>query len=145
MMKKSALLGLALALTLLPTGCGQDAAAPSAESPDSSYAEVQDTAPSSSEILSFSYAEVQDVYGENDPGVLRDGFQNTSPLKISNAEEAVQRATAECTVSYDSVTCRYDSEADMWDVCFFTAGVAGGGQDVYLNSSGVTCLIVYGE
>lgn len=126
-MKKSALLGLALALTLLPAGCGQDAAAPSAEIP------------------SFSYAEVQDTYGENAPGVLRDGFQNTSPLAVSSAEEAVQRAAAECTISYDSVTCRYDSEADMWDVSFFTAGVLGGCQDVYLNGSGVTCLIVYGE
>ena len=126
-MKKSALLGLALALTLLPAGCGQDAAAPSAEIP------------------SFSYAEVQDTYEENTPGVLRDGFQNTSPLAIGSAEEAAQRAAAECTISYDSVTCRYDSEADMWDVCFVTAGMAGGCQDVYLNSSGVTCLIVYGE
>ena len=127
MMKKSALLGLALTLTLLPVGCGQDSAAPSAE------------------ISSFSYAEVQDSYGESAPGVLREGFQNTSPLAVSSAEEVVQRATAECTISYDSVTCRYDSEADMWDVCFFTAGMAGGCQNVYLNSSGVTCLIVYGE
>lgn len=126
-MKKSALLGLALALTLLPAGCGQDAAAPSAEIP------------------SFSYAEVQDTCGENTPGVLRDGFQNTSPLAIGSAEGAAQRAAAECTISYDSVTCRYDSEADMWNVSFFTSGVLGGCQDVYLNGSGVTCLIVYGE
>jgi len=126
-MKKSALLGLALALPLLPAGCGQDAAAPSAEIP------------------SFSYAEVQDTYEENTPGVLRDGFQNTSPLAIGSAEGAAQRATAECTISYDSVTCSYDSEADMWNVSFFTSGVVGGCQDVYLNSSGVTCLIVYGE
>ena len=143
-MKKSALLGLALALTLLPAGCGQDAAAPSDElSP--THAEAQNTAPPSAEIPSFSYAEVQDTYAENTPGVLRDGFQNTSPFAVSSAEEAVQRATAECTISYDSVTCRYDSEADMWDVCFFTAGMAGGCQDVYLNGSGITCLIVYGE
>ena len=127
MMKKSALLGLALTLTPLPAGCGQHAARPSAEIP------------------SFSSSEVQDTYEENAPGVLRDGFQNTSPLAVSSAEEVVQRATAECTISYDSVTCRYDSEADMWDVCFFTAGMAGGCQNVYLNSSGVTCLIVYGE
>lgn len=126
-MKKSALLGLALALTLLPAGCGQDAAAPSAEIP------------------SFSYAEVQDTYEENTPGVLRDGFQNTSPLAIGSAEEAAQRATAECTISYDSVTCSYDSEADIWNVSFFTSGGVGGCQDVYLNSSGITCLIVYGE
>lgn len=126
-MKKSALLGLALTLALLPAGCGQDAAGPSAEIPP------------------FSYSEVQDTYGENAPGVLRDGFQNTSPLAVGSAEEAVQRAAAECTIPYDSVTCRYDSEADMWDVCFSTAGVVGGCQDVYLNGSGVTCLIVYGE
>ena len=143
-MKKSALLGLALALTLLPTGCGQDAAVPSTElSP--THAEAQDTAPPSAEIPSFSYAEVQDTYVENAPGVLQDGFQNTSPLAIDSAEEAAQRALAECTIPYDSVTCRYDSEADMWDVCFFTSGVVGGCQDVYLNGSGVTCLIVYGE
>ena len=126
-MKKSTLLGLALALTLLPAGCGQDAAAPSAEIP------------------SFSYAEVQDTYEENTPGVLRDGFQNTSPLAIGSAEEAAQRATAECTISYDSVTCSYDSEADIWNVSFFTSGGVGGCQDVYLNSSGITYLIVYGE
>ena len=143
-MKKSALLGLALALTLLPTGCGQDAAVPSTElSP--THAEAQDTAPPSAEIPSFSYAEVQDTYVENAPGVLQDGFQNTSPLAIDSAEEAAQRALAECTIPYDSVTCRYDNEADMWDVCFFTSGVVGGCQDVYLNGSGVTCLIVYGE
>lgn len=143
-MKKSALLGLALALTLLPAGCGQDAAVPSTElSP--THAEAQDTAPPSAEIPSFSYAEVQDTYVENAPGVLQDGFQNTSPLAIDSAEEAAQRALAECTIPYDSVTCRYDSEADMWDVCFFTSGVVGGCQDVYLNGSGVTCLIVYGE
>lgn len=144
-MKKSALLGLVLALTLLPAGCGQDAAGPSAEIPSFSYAEVQDTAPPSAEIPAFSYAEVQDTYEENAPGVLQDGFQNTSPLAIDSAEEAAQRALAECTIPYDSVTCRYDSEADMWDVCFFTSGVVGGCQDVYLNGSGVTCLIVYGE
>ena len=126
-MKKSALLGLALALTLLPAGCGQDAAAPSAEIP------------------SFSYAEVQDTYEENTPDVLRDGFQNTSPLAIGSAKEAAQRATAECTISYDSVTCSYDSEADIWNVIFFTSGGVGGCQDVYLNSSGITYLIVYGE
>ena len=143
-MKKSALLGLALALTLLPAGCGQDAAVPSTElSP--THAEAQDTAPPSAEIPSFSYAEVQDTYVENAPGVLQDGFQNTSPLAIDSAEEAAQRALAECTIPYDSVTCRYDSEADMWDVCFFTSGVVGGCQVVYLNGSGVTCLIVYGE
>ena len=143
-MKKSALLGLALALTLLPTGCGQDAAVPSTElSP--THAEAQDTAPPSAEIPSFSYAEVQDTYVENAPGVLQDGFQNTSPLAIDSAEEAAQRALAECTIPYDSVTCRYDSEADMWNVCFSTAGVVGGCQDVYLNGSGITCLIVYGE
>ena len=143
-MKKSALLGLALALTLLPAGCGQDAAVPSTElSP--THAEAQDTAPPSAEIPSFSYAEVQDTYVENAPGVLQDGFQNTSPLAIDSAEEAAQRALAECTIPYDSVTCRYDSEADMWDGCFFTSGVVGGCQDVYLNGSGVTCLIVYGE
>ena len=143
-MKQSALLGLALALTLLPAGCGQDAVLPSTElSP--THAEAQDTAPPSAEILSFSYAEVQDTCGENAPGVLLDGFQNTSPLPIGSAEEAVQQAAAECTISYDSVTCRYDSAADMWDVCFFTAGGPGGCQDVYLSGSGVTCLIVYGE
>ena len=143
-MKKSALLGLALALTLLPTGCGQDAAVPSTElSP--THAEAQDTAPPSAEIPSFSYAEVQDTYVENAPGVLQDGFQNTSPLAIDSAEEAAQRALAECTIPYDSVTCRYDSEADMWDVCFSTAGVVGRAISEYLNGSGVTCLIVYGE
>ena len=65
--------------------------------------------------------------------------------QAEKAQEAAQRATAECTISYDSVTCSYDSEADIWNVSFFTSGGVGGCQDVYLNSSGITYLIVYGE
>lgn len=33
----------------------------------------------------------------------------------------------------------------MWLVLFFTANTLGGCQEVYMDSSGITRLIVYGE
>jgi hypothetical protein len=33
----------------------------------------------------------------------------------------------------------------MWKIVFYTEGVAGGDQTVYLDKDGITVLIVFGE
>ena len=43
------------------------------------------------------------------------------------------------------MTVKYDGFDDVWSVTFSTLGTLGGCQTVYLNSKGVTLLIVYGE
>ena len=100
---------------------------------------------SSAEAGEFSYEEDLKKYKENDPGVYYDGFSNTSSLKLSDTEEVIKRAEAECTIEYDTTTVYYDSAAGIWKTVFSTAGTLGNCQSVYLNGDGVTCLIVYGE
>lgn len=96
------------------------------------------------EVGLFSYEKVRAQFGEGTPGVKTDGFRNVMQCAVMNEEDAAERAKAECTVEYDFVRVRYDSAADIWEVCFL-ANHPGGGQDVYLNSKGLTQLIVYGE
>lgn len=97
------------------------------------------------EISTFSYEEDLGIYKENDPGVKYDGFNNTSEIEINNSEEAIERAKNECTVEYDTVKVYYDDLSGMWKVLFYNKEMLGGDQSVYLDNSGVTCLIVYGE
>ena len=80
-----------------------------------------------------------------DVGVKHDGFVNTAPLAIENARQAIERASGECTVSYDTATAYYDNNMRMWMVNFSTLGQLGGDQSVYMDECGVTELIVYGE
>ena len=96
------------------------------------------------EVSTFSYEKDLDLYKVNEPGVKYDGFKNTSEVEISNSEEAVERAKNECTIKYNEINVYYDDLSDIWMVLFGN-NVPGGCQSVYLNSSGVTCLIVYGE
>ena len=96
------------------------------------------------EVPPFSYEEVRTQFGEGTPGVITDGFRNVTRFPITNEADAAERAKNECTVEYDTVRVRYDSAADVWEVCFLP-NHPGGGQDVYLNSEGVTQLIIYGE
>ena len=93
----------------------------------------------------FSFAEDSAVYTEGVPGVKTQAFANTTACPAGTPEEAAARAEGECTVAYDTVNVWYDCGAEMWKVSFSTAGMAGGGQTVYLDTSGITRLIVYGE
>ncbi len=97
------------------------------------------------EIPTFSYDEELIEYKENDPGVFYDGFKNTSTLEIASADEAIAKAENECTVEYDTTNVYYDEGTAMWKVNFSTAGMPGGDQTVYLDSKGITRLVVYGE
>ena len=97
------------------------------------------------EILPFSYEEVLQMWGKSDPGVKTDGFQNTSGAVIATPQQVIERAQNECTIEYDTTSLAYDNAADIWRVTFYTEGSVGNSQDVYLNGSGLTALIIYGE
>ncbi len=97
------------------------------------------------DIPAFSYEEVMNEYNENDSGVYYDGFKNTSTLKVSSTDEAIERAKNECTVEYDTTTAYYDGGTAMWKVVFSMEGTLGGDQTVYLDTKGITRLVVYGE
>lgn len=94
---------------------------------------------------SFSYEEVLKTYQENDPGVKYSGFRNTSRAAIETINDAIEQAKRECTIEYDALDVSYDSTAYVWQIVFSTAGMLGGDQSVYMDSYGVTCLVVYGE
>lgn len=96
-------------------------------------------------IPQFSYEGVLQTWGKDDPGVKTNGFQNTSETVISTSLQAIELAKNECTIEYDTTDVSYDSAASIWQAVFYKANTAGGGQTIYMDSDGVTCLIVYGE
>lgn len=96
-------------------------------------------------VKSFSFATVKEIYKPGDPGVKTSGFKNKSESSVANSTEAVERAKNECTIGYDTVTVLHDGWDDVWSVTFSTCGTLGGCQTVYLDSKGITLLIVYGE
>lgn len=137
-MKKCSLLIFTFVLILSSAACAHQAEtlAPAVQSP-----------------ASFSYKEDAARYRDGDPGVNPNEFVNTDACPIENQDAAVERAKDECTVKYDAACGAYDDTADLWRIDFYTAAhsedgpwaVAGNCQSVYLNSDGVTQLIVYGE
>ena len=98
-----------------------------------------------SSIGSFSFENDSKTYKAGEPGVISQGFKNTSESPVRNSTEAAERAKNECTIGYDAVTVLYDGWDNMWSVTFYTRGTLGGCQTVYLDSKGITRLIVYGE
>ena len=124
-MKKIICFILVLSFLLLFTGCNQTK--------------------SNIEVSSFSYSEHAEIYKDNNPGVKHDGFKNTNESKLSNAEDALERAKKECTIEWDTSHVSFDKELSVWMVSFYTEGMLGGDQCVYLDSNGITLLIVYGE
>lgn len=59
--------------------------------------------------------------------------------------QALEHAKAECAIAYTDTQVYRDITNHMWLVLFFTANTLGGCQEVYMDSSGITKLIVYGE
>lgn len=97
------------------------------------------------EVSTFLYSEHAEIYNDNNPSVKHDGFKNINEQKISNAEGALERAKNECTIEWDSFGVSFDKESTVWMVSFYTEGMLGGDQVVYLDGNGKTLLIVYGE
>lgn len=95
--------------------------------------------------LSFSYEEDTAIYQDGDPGVKTHAFVNGTSRPVDRPDTALELAKKECTVEYDTTNVYYDAETVMWKVVFSTAGMLGGDQTVYLDGSGITCLVVYGE
>ena len=116
---------LSLALILLFTGCNQPK--------------------TNTEVSAFSYSEHAEIYEDGSPGVKHSGFVNTNESKIASAEDALERAKKECTIEWDTSHVSFDKELSVWMVSFYTEGMLGGDQCVYLDSNGITLLIVYGE
>ncbi len=105
-------------------------------------------------LASFSYEEDAAAYKDGDPGVNPNEFVNVDVHPIESQDAAVERAKSECTIEYNATSASYDESTDMWRIHFFTAAArqddalwvtVGGGQSVYMNSDGITQLIVYGE
>ena len=96
-------------------------------------------------IPEFSYAEESGIiYVVGEPGVKTSGFVNTTETDIT-FENVSEHAKNECTVAYDSVAIYRDTAECVWKVLFYTHGLLGGDQTVYLDDDGKTLLIVYGE
>ena len=107
--------------------------------------DVPEAFKSNIEVSTFSYSEHAEIYKDNNPGVKHDGFKNINEQKISNAKGALERAKNECTIEWDSFGVSFDNESTVWMVSFYTEGMLGGDQVVYLDGNGKTLLIVYGE
>jgi hypothetical protein len=93
----------------------------------------------------FSYADELAMFPEGTPGVKKTGFRNTTELPVHNDVEAIGRAMNECTIEWSATEVYYDATKEIWKVTFYTKGVPGGDQSVYLDAIGITLMIVYGE
>ena len=80
-------------------------------------------------------------------------FINVDVYPIENQDAAMERAKNECTIEYNTTSEYYDDNAHMWRIDFLTVihsedgtlATTGNCQSVYMNSNGITQLIVYGE
>ncbi len=93
----------------------------------------------------FSYTDELAMFPEGTPGVKYTGFKNATELPVHNEAEAIERAKNECTIEWNDTKVYYDAAKDIWKVTFYTKGVPGGDQSVYLGANGITFMIVYGE
>ena len=94
------------------------------------------------QVTNFSYADTQAAYQPGDPGVTSEGFRNTDASPVTSGWMALARAKAECTISYAQTVVAYDETADMWMVAFRAGDTR---QEVYMDSQGITQLIIYFE
>ena len=104
-------------------------------------------------LASFSYEEDAAIYNDEASKLNSNAFINIDTYPIENQNAAVERAKNECTIEYNATSEYYDSSADMWRIDFLTVvhkedgtiATSGDCQSVYMNSDGITQLIVYGE
>lgn len=96
-------------------------------------------------VSEFSYAQVLQTHKTDDSGLKVEGFHNDSESHYSGLEELIELAKQECTIDYDSVSLAYDSQKLIMRVTFYTEGTLGNCQDVFIDNTGKTTLIIYGE
>lgn len=106
----------------------------------SSGSALNETAPQNSiEVFSYMY----DL--SRFDNVKKEGFVNTDVYPITNADEAVERAENEYGLTWESILVYYDPIEAMWKVSFYNDGNSEGCTCVYINSDGITQLIVICE
>ena len=93
----------------------------------------------------FSYEEVLLRYREQSGGTRCSDFRNTDPVELVDEESVVNRAKQECTILYTDTEVYDDIPGEMWMVLFYSKGMLGGDQEVYMDRNGITKLIVCGE
>ena len=96
-------------------------------------------------VSEFSYAQVLQTYKSDHPSVKTEGFHNDSESHYSGLEELIELAKRECTIDYDSVSLAYDSQELIMKITFYTEGMLDYYQDVFIDNTGATILIIYGE
>lgn len=101
--------------------------------------------PPEPELAPFSWEQTAELWQEGDPGVRSHGFHNTTPQPVTDPEQAVELAQRECGTSWNTYAVTWDPVAQVWGVCFYTEGTLGGCQTVYLDTEGLTRLVVSGE
>lgn len=107
--------------------------------------EVFDNSHTDIECDKFSFDEDCTFYENETVGVKREGFVNTEKTEIKNAEQAVELAKKECKSEYKNIRVGYDKKQKVYRVSFGTPDVDGGNVDVYIDSFGLTRLVVAGE
>lgn len=112
--------------------------------PDKEYSEVTLDRITNGFLLEiFDYGEVLKNTSRGG-GVKTESFNNTS--KVTDEDfDVVELAKNECTVEYDKYSVALDDYNGIWRVTFYMSDTAGGSQEVYIDSDGITRLIVYGE
>lgn len=134
-MKKSIIVALISVLVLFSVGCEQRPAPIHFEN-----------------VPTFSYENDLISYSDNSLTVKKDGFANSTELEkaIVWDTEAVEWAAKECPIEWDNTHTYFDSVSAVWKIEFWDTKDTEGYpmyiyQTVYLNSKGMTLLIVYGE
>ena len=103
------------------------------------------------DVGTFSWANVEKAYLSGESGGRSDGFKNTTVKPITTEDEAINLAKNEVAFDsdYETVNADYDKDAKMWRVVFCmkpptapnTYGLDGG-TNIYIDSNGITKLIV---
>jgi len=86
---------------------------------------------------------------ENTGGKLVDPgrFKNTTETEVKIKEDIIELAKNEIdqTKEYDKITVYYDEVDSMWAVAFWLYDKYHMGQYVFIDSKGITKLVMYGE
>lgn len=102
-------------------------------------------------MATFSYENDIAYYEEETVTMNPSPFVNVDANPIDNQITAEKLAAKECSISYEGSSVYYDTETDMWRVDFYTVqrdeqnrliGFSGDYQSVYLDSNGITQLVV---
>jgi hypothetical protein len=95
-------------------------------------------------VPAFSFREAVAAYQESHPDAALPKAIETGGGPVRCGAAALKSAKKACTIEYTDTSVYYDSSMDMWLVVFFIKDIKDACQNVYLDSSGVIRLIVYG-